>query len=132
MTQTAWKERYLYQVVATDPDNDVLTYTLGTVTPAPAGGNSDPLTLNATTGLLTWTPLAADVKSFSISLSVSDGRGGTFTQTYTLNVVDQANDHPPVPTADTYEAETPTTGRSRPVNGSMIAVRSSTCPVTGL
>jgi hypothetical protein len=51
----------------TDQDNDVLTYSLGTVTPAPAGGNSDPLTMNAATGLFTWTPLAADVKSFSIS-----------------------------------------------------------------
>src|SRR5207253_8330279 len=54
-TITAWKERYLYQVVATDQDNDVLTYSLGTVTPAPAGGNTDPLTMNATTGLPTRT-----------------------------------------------------------------------------
>src|SRR3989442_924161 len=51
--------------VATDPDSNPLTYSITSVTPAPASGNSKPLTINATTGLLTWTPLPADLNTFT-------------------------------------------------------------------
>src|SRR5207245_11660124 len=94
--QTEIGKPYLYQVLATDPDNNPLTYSLTSVTPAPATGNLKPLTINASTGLLTWTPLAADLNTFTITLQVSDGRGGTATQTCHLQVTAGAVNHPPV------------------------------------
>jgi RHS repeat-associated protein len=66
---------YSYQVQASDPDGDALSYALAT---APAG-----MTISAT-GLITWTPDAQG--AFSVELSVTDGEGGNATQSYTVTV----------------------------------------------
>ncbi|MET1077454.1 MAG: putative Ig domain-containing protein [Pseudomonas sp.] len=66
---------YGYQVVAQDADGDSLTYHLNT---APAG-----MSLSAS-GLLAWsTPVSG---AHPVALSVSDNRGGTATQSFTLQV----------------------------------------------
>jgi len=70
---------YSYQVIATDADNDVLTYSLTT---APAW-----LSINSATGLISGT--APDVSAntnFNIVITVSDGVD-IVTQSYTLTVV---------------------------------------------
>jgi len=67
---------YNYDVNATDPNHDSLTYTLVTF---PAGMNID-----AATGLIAWVP--PDEGSFDIEVQVSDVQGETDTQSYTLVV----------------------------------------------
>jgi len=68
---------YSYQVTATDPNaGDVLSYALST---APTG-----MTIGATTGLIQWTPGTAG--DFPVTVTVSDGNGGTATQPFTLTV----------------------------------------------
>ena len=82
-------DNYQYQVVATDPDGDALTYSLDN---SPAGMSLDP-----SAGLFTWTPNQSQTGSFPITLNVSDGRGGVVQQTFTLTVVaaGSATDHAP-------------------------------------
>ncbi|HEV3082404.1 MAG TPA: PKD domain-containing protein, partial [Gemmataceae bacterium] len=79
---------YQYQVLAQDAERDQLTYSIASVTPTPYSPNANPLIINATTGLLTWTPTWNDMTNFTITLQVSDGRGGTARQTFGLTVTD--------------------------------------------
>lgn len=48
------------------------------------------------TGQLAWTPTSADVGRHDITISVSDGRGGTAQQDYTLVVLATIINRPPV------------------------------------
>ena len=70
-------------VSATDPDNDTLAYSLG-------GTDASSFAIVSTTGQLK-TKAALDYEtddSYSATVSVSDGRGGTDTITVTINVTD--------------------------------------------
>ncbi len=70
-------------VSATDADNDALTYTLG-------GTDVNAFSLNSTNGQLR-TSAALDYEnknSYSVTVSVSDGKGGTDSITVTINVTD--------------------------------------------
>ena len=67
---------YRYDADAVDIDGDTLTYTL---LQGPNGA-----AINATTGLVTWTPSAAG--QFGFVIRVNDGKGGTADQAYTVNV----------------------------------------------
>ena len=78
---------YLYQVVASDPDGDPLTYTLDT---HPTG-----MTINASTGLITWTPTTAQFGTNPVSLHVSDGRGSSAPQSFSIKITSQGSDRPP-------------------------------------
>ncbi len=75
---TAWT----YPVVATDPNGDVLRYSLV------AGQNPNGASIDASTGLLTWTPTTTGAYRFAVE--VSDGRGGRARQEFTLPVSDSA------------------------------------------
>jgi len=66
---------YTYDVNATDSDEDTLTYTL---TNPPEG-----MTINPSTGLISWTPTEDGV--YSITIKVSDGKS-TDTQSFTITV----------------------------------------------
>src|SRR5438876_10045263 len=81
---------YLYQVIGTDSDNDGLTYSL--VAPVPSG-----MTISATNGgaLVKWTPTAAQFGNQTYQVKVDDTRGGTYTQSVTVNVTDQLTNHAP-------------------------------------
>ena len=68
---------YSYDVEATDPDQDTLTYALTT---SPTG-----MTISSSSGLIQWTP--DQVGDHPVTVEASDGRGGVDTQSYTLNVV---------------------------------------------
>ena len=71
--------RLLHNVQASDPNGDVLTYSLsGSV---PAG-----MTIDAD-GLLDWTPTADQLGSHSFTVTVDDGQGETTDKNITLNVV---------------------------------------------
>ena len=74
-------QNYVYQIVATDADNDVLIYSL---TEAPSWLSIDPRV-----GLITGiAPSVNQDTNFNIIVKVSDGRGGNTIQSYVLNVRD--------------------------------------------
>jgi PGF-pre-PGF domain-containing protein len=77
---------YGYQVLATDPDNEVLSYALLVYPPSMA--------ISSKTGLISWLPLNEDVGLHHITLAVSDEDGSTL-QSYTL-VVENVNDPPAI------------------------------------
>jgi len=69
---------YSYDVNATDAEGDPLTYSLTT---SPSG-----ITINAGTGLITWTPTGSQIGTHAVTVSVSDGNGGTDNQSFSINV----------------------------------------------
>jgi len=71
---------YVYDVDATDEENDLLTYNL---TIAPAG-----MTIDAHTGLINWMPAYTDVGSHDVEVMVFDGNGGEASQQFTIIVSD--------------------------------------------
>ncbi len=80
---------YLYAPRATDPDGDKLSWSFAT--PAPSG-----MTINSTNGLIRWTPTTNQVGAQFIRVRVSDGRGGSDTQNYSLYVVNSKANKAPV------------------------------------
>ena len=82
-------EEYVYNVFATDPDGNTLTYSL---TAYPAG-----MTINTTTGVISWTPAA--VGSYGVTVKVSDGDMSNI-QSFTITVS-------PVPVAPTVVSLSP-------------------------
>jgi len=66
---------YTYVVEATDPEGDILVYTLST---PPTG-----MTINSTTGVISWTPASAG--SYEVTVEVFDQYKST-TQTFTITV----------------------------------------------
>ena len=66
---------YTYDVEATDPNGDTLTYSLTT---SPTG-----MTINSNTGVISWTPTAAG--SFDVTVEVSDDSRSD-TQSFTITV----------------------------------------------
>lgn len=96
LTATAGQP-YSYDVDATDPDlGNVLSYAL---TLFPAG-----MTIDANTGLITWTPALNQSGPHDVTVQVSDGHpGGTATQVFTIQVaVANPNNKPPLAQANSY------------------------------
>ena len=69
---------YVYAAAAIDPDGDSLTFSL---LAGPAG-----MSVNATTGLVQWTPSAAQLGSQSVSLRVRDAFGLIADQNFVISV----------------------------------------------
>jgi hypothetical protein len=92
-------EPYLYVATALDPDGDVLRFAFTT---APAGLQIDP-----DSGAVTWTPAANQAGDQSVTLTVSDERGGTATQTYAINVRAETGNHAPSIISDPVTTFTP-------------------------
>jgi RHS repeat-associated protein len=82
---------YTYQATAADLDGDPLTFSVVT---GPQG-----LDIDATSGLVSWTPSEDQLGLTGVTLQVADGHGGTATQTYAINVGQQAGNLPPVITS---------------------------------
>ncbi len=68
---------YSYQVQASDPNGDALTYSLGA---GPQG-----MSFNAT-GLISWTPTEGQTGDNAVTVQVSDGRGGSAEQSFAVSV----------------------------------------------
>lgn len=77
-TRAAQDQAYSYQVIAKDPEQDELTYSLGI---NPAG-----MTIDAQSGLIQWTPEASQLGVHEIEVQVRDSQGAVSTQTYQLEV----------------------------------------------
>ncbi len=70
---------YAYQVQATDPNGDALTYSLGAA----------PQTMSITAaGLINWTPSDAQIGDQAVIVQVDDGRGGHAEQSFVITVAD--------------------------------------------
>ena len=83
---------YTYAVAATDPDlGDVLTFALST---APVG-----MTINSTTGSITWTPTAVQVGAHSVIVRVQDTSGLFVTQSFSITVTAANTNHAPAITS---------------------------------
>lgn len=68
---------YSYNVFATDPNGDNLTYSLLAY---PNG-----MTINSSTGLITWIPTNNQIRDYEVEVEVSDGELSV-TQTFTVTV----------------------------------------------
>jgi RHS repeat-associated protein len=90
-TQAAVSESYAYALRAEDPEGDPLNFAL---TAAPAG-----MTIDAATGLIAWTPTAAQPGSQNVAVEVTDGQGGSATQTFTIVVAPAPPNQPPIITS---------------------------------
>ena len=92
ITYATQGQAYQYPVTASDADGDTLSFSLIT---APLG-----MSIDATTGLITWTPGNAQVGSNSVEFRVTDPGGLHVTQSFTVDVVN-VND-PPIAANDAY------------------------------
>jgi serine protease AprX len=86
---------YSYQVVATDPDGGVLTFSLDT---APAGMNISPAS-----GLVSWTPTHNQLGANAVKVRVTDPTSRFVTQAYSISV--SGTNNPPTAAADSYTVE---------------------------
>lgn len=79
---------YAYQLVASDADNDPLSFTLVS---APAG-----MMINEHSGLINWTPGAYQSGLRDVIVQVDDGRGGSDTQEFTIIVTTEVDRVSPI------------------------------------
>jgi hypothetical protein len=78
---TAWVgTEYTYNLTSIDEDGDIPIFSISS---APAT-----MSLDSSTGKLRWTPTTSDIGNHTISVRVSDGRGSTDNQTFTITVKD--------------------------------------------
>ena len=95
VTMVNEKASYVYDVDATDPDNDVLTFSL---TQSPSF-----LSINSQTGLISGTAPEVNVDTiFPVIVQVSDGKGGSDSQSYQItvkNIPEPPKNNPPVITS---------------------------------
>lgn len=77
---------YVYDVDASDPDGDALAYSLSL---APDG-----MTIDGSTGVISWTPAAQQAGLRNALVRVDDGRGGAVHQGLAIEVLSPANRAP--------------------------------------
>ncbi len=87
VTQATVGQSYSYTVTATDADGDTLSYALSN---APEG-----MTIGANSGQIAWTPETPGM--VEVVIEVSDGKGGSATQSYSIEVDDGEPPPPPPP-----------------------------------
>jgi len=87
---------YTYTIIASDPDNDTLTYGLYTSPPG----------MTMVGNVISWTPLANQAALWPVRVFAKDGKGGEATQDFNINVSSVIKQTPTitwaVPAAITY------------------------------
>jgi RHS repeat-associated protein len=79
---------YTYDVNAVDPNGDTLQYSLAE---SPAG-----MTIDAASGLISWTPADTDLGTRDVLIRVIDGKGSAAEQHFVLNVTPAPPNRPPL------------------------------------
>ncbi|MBE3086158.1 MAG: carboxypeptidase regulatory-like domain-containing protein, partial [Bacteroidetes bacterium] len=79
ITTATVDELYTYDVDATDLDGDTLTYSLTT--------NPSGMTINSTTGVISWTPNSGQIGYNNVAVEVSDG-GLSDNQSFVIEVIE--------------------------------------------
>jgi large repetitive protein len=74
---------YVYDVVATDAENDTIRYSLIS--------NPSGMSIDANTGKITWTPSYSTVGNYNIQIQATDSKGIFNTQSYKLEIVATPN-----------------------------------------
>lgn len=88
----AVNRQYVYQPSGFDPDfGQTLLFSLAATPPPPAG-----MTIDSTSGRITWTPSAGQTDGHTVKLRVEDGAGGAASQQWTITVLTQLPNRPPV------------------------------------
>lgn len=80
---------YVYPARALDPEGDDLTWSLAD--PWPVG-----MSIDARTGMISWTPSTTQAGAVAIGLLVKDSDGGMATQRYTVHVSATRGNHSPL------------------------------------
>jgi RHS repeat-associated protein len=80
---------YIYQAAASDTDGDNPLHF--SVLTGPAG-----MTVDATTGRVTWSPQSGELGTHAVLLRVDDGRGGVAQQQFTITAIAAPPNRPPV------------------------------------
>ncbi len=80
-------QTWVYLVAADDPNGDPITFSLPT---APTG-----MTFDAGQRLVSWTPTLSQLGSHAVVVNVTDGRGGSVSQSVTLHVVSNSDNNAP-------------------------------------
>jgi len=83
---------YTYDIQATDPDQDVLTYALVS---GPAGAS-----VNPASGMLTWSAQASASGAHAFEIAVSDGKGATVNQAFSVAIESSKGNLSPFFTSD--------------------------------
>ena len=91
ITSATVNQAYAYNVDATDPDGDTLTYFL---TISPAG-----MTINSTTGLINWIPTATGYYDVTVEVSDNGSPVKSVTQSFTIHVGQAPVNQPPTITS---------------------------------
>lgn len=91
LVESTFDREYRYDVDATDPDGDEISYRLTT---GPDGMQIDPVS-----GEITWTPAASDRGLHDVEVVASDGRGGVAAQSFTVVVGEPRPNRPPIITS---------------------------------
>jgi len=78
--QAALGEQYIYDVDATDPDSDDITYRLV--------DSAEGMEINPMTGLIKWTPTQSDVGNHQVLVEADDLISGVDQQSYTIAVIE--------------------------------------------
>lgn len=94
---------YEYDVDAEDPNDDELVYRLEAL---PSSETDPGMTIDAVTGVISWTPTSADIGNHEVAVVADDQRGGIARQIYTLSVIDPPPNRPPVITSDPVSVAT--------------------------
>ncbi|MEO1245948.1 MAG: Ig-like domain-containing protein [Pseudomonadota bacterium] len=90
-------DSYVYDVDATDADNDILFYEL---TQSPAGMTIDPVT-----GVINWQPTLVQTGANAVTVSVDDRFGGVATQAFTIAVNTPGNESPEITSTPPFSAK---------------------------
>jgi len=72
--------QYIYKALANDVDSDTLAFGLL--------NKSEGMSIDPTTGRINWTPSTSQVGNHTVTVGVSDGRGGVAAQTFVIRVWD--------------------------------------------
>ncbi len=89
VTSIVLGQSYQYDVEATDPDDDVLIFSM---LQSPAGAAVDQFS-----GLVSWTPDPSQTGAQFFTLEAQDGRGGRALQSFTVDVLPSTTPLPPSP-----------------------------------